>query len=292
VMIPVIYIHFGDIPEYLFTSIEQAAIHNREIILLSDKKIIHNKIKNFLIEDYSDGVDDFCSVYRHMSTNTPEFEMICMKRWFVLRNFMNRNETGVCYYSDSDVMIYDDLNNVYNNYNQYDAAYTLPESQENYRWTASACCSYWKKNTLNKFCEFIMESYVHGNGMLDEKWTYHVRNNIMGGICDMTFLYLFSNVINFFSLSKTIDDFCFDRNMLVSENYFRNEYDMMHGVENREHKRIAWRNGKPVGRNLIYNKSVRFIALTEYAKLVGNEKSGFQSIADKINSILKKTKNV
>src|SRR6185312_5570076 len=191
-MIPIIYIHFGKVPDYFIKSINSAAVYNENIILLTDTDFKHQGVTVFKVNLFNKDIDSFISVYKHMSTNTREFEEICIKRLFILRNFMNQQNIDVCYYSDSDVMIYDDLGVVYQQYKDYDAVYTLPQNQDDYRWVASACCSYWKKQTINEFCEFIIESYTgKGKELLDEKWKYHVDNNIAGGICDMTLLYLF-----------------------------------------------------------------------------------------------------
>ncbi len=187
-----------------------------------------------------------------------------------------------CYYTDSDVMLYDNLTTVFENYKEYDATYTLTESQENYRWAASACCSYWKRETLNKFCDFVLETYSTDKiKTLEEKWNYHQTNNILGGICDMTLLYLFSREINFYSLSKVKNGKAFDHNICVSENYFPNEY-IMEKSGDRLIKKITWKNGKPYANNIALNEEVQLIALTEYAKLIPEERPLISRLYQKI----------
>lgn len=291
-MIPVVYIHFGKIPSYFIKSVNSAAVYNKNIILLTDVDFKHDAITVLKADAYLKDVDLFTSVYEHMSTNSKEFEIICIKRWFILRNFMNQQNIDVCYYSDSDVMIYDDLNLVYNQYKEYDASYTYPKNQDNYRWVASACCSYWKKQALNKFCDFIIESYTTGKkAALTEKWQYHLTNNVAGGICDMTLLYLFTKEINFFSLSQVKGDISFDHNKCNAENYLENEYALEQKIGSPIQKKITWLNNQPYGYNEVLGKKVRFIALTEYAKLLEQQKTIPAVVINKAKSVLKEVKH-
>lgn len=269
-MIPVVYIHFGVLPDYLKRSINQSLKFNNKVVLITDVDV---EISGADIVDsslYNEQVKNFEDAYVHMSSNKPDFEKICIKRWIVLANYVLKNNVDVCYYSDSDVMLYANINDIYSKYQNYDAAYTLPEYQDNYRWTASACCSFWKRETLLKFSKFIIEVYSGSElNKLKEKWNYHQNNHIAGGVCDMTLLYLFSNTINFFSLTKVIDGITFDQNYIDSENYFKNEYELICDKNAEKNvKKIEWKDGLPWANNLIEKKSVKFIALTEYARYV------------------------
>ena len=209
-MLPIVFFHSGNIPGYLIRSVNQALIYNKNVVLITDTSSEHLKIKQYLIDQLNEGVATFEDKYVHMSSNSVSFELICIKRWFLLRNYMNKYNIDVCYYSDSDVMIYDNLTAVYSFYKEFDAAYTMTEYQENYRWSASACCSFWKRETINRFCDFILDLYSTSKiEKLKQKWNYHQQNNIPGGICDMTLLYLFTKEINFYPLSKVVNNFNF-----------------------------------------------------------------------------------
>ena len=83
-MVPVIYIHFGELPDYLLDSIQQANKFKNEVILLSDREYKNSNCKWYPIFAYSEGLKEFESGYQHMSSNTPDFEIICIKRWFIL----------------------------------------------------------------------------------------------------------------------------------------------------------------------------------------------------------------
>ncbi|HTB05570.1 MAG TPA: hypothetical protein VK806_01370 [Bacteroidia bacterium] len=288
--IPVVYVHYGNIPGYLKRSLQNATKYNKTVVLITEINFKFDSVKCFSIKKYTKDVDVFESVYEHLSTNSKEFEKICIARWFVLRNFMEEQKIDVCYYADSDVMIYDDLSKVYDSYREYDAAFNISESQENYRWAASASCSYWKLDTINKFCDFILNAYKSDKKeLMEEKWAYHVKNKVAGGVCDMTLLYLFSKEINYRSLSKAKNHTAFDHNMFDSSNYYKDEYEMEHTkIGGALLKKIEWINGQPYGFNKITGEKVRFAVLTEYAKTFSDEKEALSSrIRNKIKAYIK-----
>jgi putative methyltransferase (TIGR04325 family) len=278
-MMPVVFIHFNEIPAYLIRALNQALLQNRQVVLITDAK---TEIPGVSVHDaavYAKGLEAFENAYVHMSTNSEEFERICIHRWFILKNFMNESNTEVAYYSDSDTMIYSDLALVYEQYKEYDASYTLTENQDNYRWSASACCSYWKKEAINGFCEFVLDTYKNNLATLRKKWDYHLQNQQQGGICDMTLLFLFIEKIKFFPLSKTRNGMCFDQNMLSDENYHEHEYDFGYNKElGREVKTIKMMTGTPHYISKKTNSPIRINAIPEYAKLLEHKKS-FKDLA-------------
>jgi hypothetical protein len=56
-------------------------------------------------------------------------------------------------------------------------------------------------------------------------------------------------------------------------------------------KKVTWKNGQPYGHNTKANKEVRFVALTEYAKLLDEAEPTKQSGMDRIKSVVKKMVN-
>jgi hypothetical protein len=267
---------------------KQALVCNKNVVLITDATFSQPGVEVINESDYLKSVEEFRTSYIHMSTNSHGFEMICIERWFILRNYMEHAGIQVAYYSDSDVMIYDDLSTIYSGYKNYECAYTMPLHQDNLRWSASACCSFWTLSSIKKFCDFILSSYQPENiGKLREKWDYHQRNSQPGGVCDMTLLYLFAQTVSHFSLSKENDGLAFDQNMLDSENYLRDEYRMEKRFgEDRMQKKILWRDGRPYGFNMHSRKEVRFIVLTEYAKLLEQKVSVLDAAKRSIRKLI------
>ena len=273
-MIPVVYIHLGELPDYLFSSMKQAIALGNKVVLISDNSVQLDGIDYESYQNYLAETDRFEQLYEHMSTNSSAFEKICIKRWIILANYVAAKNLNHCYYSDSDVMLYCKVDDYPEYYAAYDATYTLPEYQENYRWTASACCSYWKLATLQAFKKFILDIYLPENkSALQEKWNYHQQNKIAGGVCDMTLLYLFHQKINFLSLSKVNQNKAFDQNHLDGENYFKQEYEMIFDAKiGKSVKKIFWENNLPYAYNLRLKQKIKFLALTEYARYVDGGK--------------------
>ncbi len=104
----------------------------------------------------------------------------------------------------------------------------------------------------------------------------------------MTLLYLFSRDINFYSRSKVNNHLAFDGNMRDSSNYYKDEYEMEQGSNKGQFlKKIEWKDGRPYGFNRKLGEKVRFIALTEYAKILDEKKTVFKRVGNKIKSLIR-----
>jgi hypothetical protein len=268
--IPVVFIHFGDIPNYLSDAITQAASFNNKVYLLTDNTSVVCKAEIIDSKQINSDETLFKSYYKHMSSNTYQFEYMCIYRWFVLKNFMNTKQIEKVLYLDSDVFLYSQTSSIMANYSDFEFAYCVPKNQDNYYWAGSACCSIWSKKSINMFCENIASYYTSDKiEILNEKWKYHTDHSILGGICDMTFLYFFSKEKGFFNLGNVHNSHSFDFNNASSTNVVSNEYRFRQGnLFQIPTKDISFKNGIPYGFHLITGKSVCFFALTEYAKLL------------------------
>jgi hypothetical protein len=268
--IPVVFIHFGDIPNYLIDAITQAVSFSNKVYLVTDNKSTVCQAE--IIDSSQINSDEviFKSYYKHMSSNSYQFEYMCIYRWFVLKNFMNSKHIEMLLYLDSDVFLYSQTSTIMANYNHFEFAYCVPDNQENYYWAGSACCSIWSKSSINLFCDTIASYYTSDKiEILNEKWKYHTDNVILGGICDMTFLYFFSKKSGFFNLGKVHNNHSFDFNNASSTNLINNEYRFnQSNLFQIPTKDITFKNGIPYGFHLLSKKSVCFFALTEYAKLL------------------------
>jgi hypothetical protein len=268
--IPVVFIHTGQLPAYLGDAIAQAQSFNNDVVLITDHKIIPFKADLVNVDSVNPDESDFKSYYKHMSTNSYAFEYICIYRWFLLKNYMERHKVDRVLYLDSDVYLYGNTVEIAKHYPEFGFGYNLPLSQEEHYWAGSAPCSIWTLASLTDFCNFIKTHYTsEAIKVLEEKWEHHRNNTIPGGVCDMTFLYLFSGTDGFFNLGKVHNGCSFDFNDLTPDNYQRNEYAFkLNGKFKRETKDIRFIDDLPYCRNLVSGEQVRFFALTEYAKLV------------------------
>lgn len=258
-MIPVVFIHQG-FQSYLPHALVQAARRN-QVVLLGDEE---NKIvrHNHTMIDTSVG-RDFDEAYVHMSTNPKEFERFCFHRWFILADWMRKTGIEKAFYCDSDVMLYCDVTEWAESVGNPELSYQTPQHQPDYRWAASAHVSLWSVGAVSEFCKFILDTYRQepARGILEEKWRYHRQNDLSGGVCDMTLLYLFSKLhpigADYVNNAKVINGATFDHNINVAENYEPHEYDMRDGM-----KRIQRdAGGIPCGYRPYEQDWIRFNAL-------------------------------
>jgi hypothetical protein len=193
-----------------------------------------------------------------MSSNSYEFELFCSQRWFIVYDLMERFGIERAFVCDSDVMIYCDIDREETKLGSYSAAYCIPARQTDHRWGASAHVSFWSRETLGKFCSFMLDSYTNPirKAALETKWKYHCAENRAGGVCDMTLLYLFALEHDIINLSEIRGESSFDHNINQAENEYDDEYEMAQGIKN-----IRWEHGHPYGFNVRASRWVRFNTL-------------------------------
>lgn len=223
--IPVFFVHTGYQP-YMEQTIHQAERTNEVVYLLGDfsnKKVAKRWVN---IENYeSTKYEAFRKLYKHMSTNTDEFEFNCFRRFFVSYEFAKEKGINEFVMLDTDCFAFVNFSEL--GYEGYDVALSIPKDQSNYLWTASPHGSYWTLEALESFLEFLEWEYTENIAELEEKWKYHVDNNVLGGICDMTLLYLWSISEKNLRILYTGQEYkggIFDHFVSVSEGYMANEY--------------------------------------------------------------------
>ena len=62
------------------------------------------------INDYWDSSVEFDKIYLHLSSNPRDYEMFCFQRWFVIRDFVQKQGFEYFLCVDSDVLLYCDVN--------------------------------------------------------------------------------------------------------------------------------------------------------------------------------------
>ena len=178
---------------------------------LSLKYSIHFGHKTYLIsneESYSDCCDFFiqdnvhCSEYElfkksyiHYSSNSKEFELLCFRRYFYLKDAVKKFGIKNFWMIDSDVLLLDSLAS-YQDFLKgegYSCSLSIEEGQENgCKWSASPHISYWTIDSIESFVQFLGSFYTKELKNIIEKYEYHKVHGISGGICDMTALYLWA----------------------------------------------------------------------------------------------------
>lgn len=251
-MIPTIFIHNGYQP-YLNYTINQSCKYNKTILIGTHNLINNNNLKFAPITDYSKYLQSFIEIYEHKSTNDYNYELFCFLRWFILKEYMEINQLKTIFYVDSDVMTYVNPELEYDKYCQYD--FTLLHR-------CAAISSFFTKNGLDNFCNFLMETFKNKNSYdyVKIKSHFEVRQKfkLPGGVCDMTYFDYFHNLDNgggpgkIGEMMSIIDDSTYDHNINCEDQYF----DFENGM-----KKIKIKDNKPYVYNHKLKKYIKFNCL-------------------------------
>jgi hypothetical protein len=159
-----------------------------------------------------------------MSSNSERFEILCFKRFFLIKEFANKLNKKEFWLIDSDLILLDSLYEleIFLKRNSYDCALFTP-SQSGYTWTSSPHLSFWTIESLDEFIDFVIKTYRDDFSKIEEKWHYHLENKKPGGICDMTLLYLWQNNAkrNIYNMANSYIEsgVLHDLNINLSSNY-------------------------------------------------------------------------
>lgn len=222
--IPIFVFHVGN-PSYLNLMIMQAQKSENVVHLLGDdsnKGICDNwaSVEDYVPKDYL----YFEKIFVQMSDYPLAFDLNCFKRFFVMREYMQRNSIKKMIFADSDLMIFSNLSDFYHK-NICGASLSIPKRQDNYRWTAQAHSSFWTIEHLSDFLDFVQCEYVNHIDVLTEKYKYHLKNSVKGGVCDMTLLYLWSlNKDDILNTAIVNNGMTFDHCIGEASNYLDNEF--------------------------------------------------------------------
>ncbi|GAB3898493.1 hypothetical protein GCM10028803_18000 [Larkinella knui] len=275
-MIPLVFIHSG-YQSYLEYSLRQCKLANPEsaVFLLGDDAnknrfpfVTHVPITALNAEQS----DEFTRLYVHRSTNPHWYELLCLVRWFYVQAFMEEWQLDAVFVADSDVMLYKNCSRyaawAHRNDRQQ-SAYCRADYQTTnpYSWLASAHSSYWSRPGIRDFCQYLLHTYQTpaNQSRLEEKWQYHQKNALAGGVSDMALLYLYADdypdrVINLLQPSAETSQSLpevFDLNISIANNRLENEYEL----DSRQLKKVAWNQHQYVGFNRILNQNCLFNSL-------------------------------
>ena len=241
VKIPIILVHTGD-SFYLEPALRQARKSNPEshIYLISDESTNHyDFIEHVNISDYMASAEQFEKVYVHLSINPYHYELFCLQRWFIILEFVKKNNILHFLCIDSDVMLYCSVDEVFGKWIDYDMVtcqiigpqYTL-----------------FSQDSLKRFCEYIYAHYA------DIQWLVEVISWLtIGAISDINFFRDYSEKpnIRIFNTAQVVDGACFDYNMKISQ-----------GFEKKGRlKKIYWKEGVPYCKSVESGELIRMNGL-------------------------------
>jgi hypothetical protein len=244
---PIIFINYGN-PWYLKYSLSQCIGTNPDarIILIGDESNYGYKgVEHYLAKDYFEKASTIANIYQHFSTNPLNYELFCIQRWFILYEFLVKNNFDKCFVVDSDVLIYDKISKFQPKIYQEDIGlYT--ETNDKKMTSSGGNIFINNKDVLLSFYQFIKSLYSNTESpdflLIIKHFQLLQSKNLKGGVCDMTLWYIFqknypSRIGDAYKLIE--DKFYFDINTLRSDSRY---YDFEYGDNL---KRIEFVNNKP-----------------------------------------------
>lgn len=239
--LPIIIVHKGD-SFYLEPALRQTRKFNpnNHIYLISDESTNHyDFIEHVNITDYMSSAEQLKEAYVHMSINPYFYELFCIQRWFIILEFVKKHNYNHFLCIDSDVMLYCQVDDVFEKWYEYDMTICQPEGPQ---------YTLFNKDSLEKFCDYIYSHYTVEDKLAEvKKWHQH------RGISDMTFFNYYAQQpnIQFFNTAQVVEGTCFEFNMKVHQGF-----EMKGRL-----KKIYWREGLPYGKEIASGKLIRFNAL-------------------------------
>lgn len=263
--IPVVYSHFYTSPEYLKHALKSAANFNSEVVLLGDdsnKELWTNHYDGDAIEALK--YQQFMTHFVKMSNYPDGYEAAFWKRMFLLEAWMKLRRIERAILLDSDLVTFANYTTELYPLLPKDclAALVIPEHKtESLNIGIASChCSYWTLEGISSFTDFCIDSFANRNNVLEKlkaKYRWHRENNIPGGVCEMTLLYLWSlNNARVHNLAKVFHDTVADWGVGYSSNYYENEYRSVFGI-----KKLEFKDGIPYGYNKLLKKQIKFLCV-------------------------------
>ena len=213
---------------------------NANIFLISDREYkeyskysIFVDIKKVTKEE----AINFENKYIHLGKSDPRYEMFCMQRWIILKDFMKEYNINECFHIDSDILIFSDLDEALKPFFKYDIslAHKL------------ALTMYVKDiKILEEFSKYLLFKYSNEKELNKLKDMYYntdrVNNGVAGSISDMDISReFFSNSkFNIGNLSEIANDSIFDSAII----YGGPEFEMLKKGKY-EMKKIFFENDIP-----------------------------------------------
>lgn len=206
----IIFTHRGN-PSYLKYVLSQVAETNpnANIVLMGDASNKNYKfIKHAMLKDYSHMANKFAKIYQHKNSTSIEYELFCYQRWFCVYEYMLANDLDDVFSLDSDVLVYDNLDDLHmllKNYPFAISAKNLDTKNPGW-WIAGPPIGYFHRDSLKRMLDLFIQSYQDDKylSLFDEKMNWHHSRNEPFGVCDMTQIFFFAreNKDKFFNLSQ------------------------------------------------------------------------------------------
>lgn len=177
--------------DFLFVPISLASVvnsnPNTDIFFLNvnkDYKVTVPEIKDVdATSFYAAACSTIREFYQHLSTNDSSFELFCMERFFVIKEFMKLNSIDKAFLVETDVLVFQNLNSFLS------LNGGINPNQTHLSERKCISLGYVTLSYLEHYCDYIVSCYRDGEKFKKIEQAFHNyrEKGGMGGICDMTF---------------------------------------------------------------------------------------------------------
>lgn len=195
--------------------------------------------------DAGPAYDMFRDAYVHLSSNSPEFEMICFRRYFLLAQYLHAHPRCLRFVLiDSDVLLFRGIgDHIAALAGEADFSGSFISAEEEWNpFQVSPHVSYWTRAGLLDFVESVLATYTSAEGLnrLREIAGRFAASGRRGGISDMTLLYLWADATgNRMPLNRVANGKVIDHNINYPSNHLPHEFRVTGGA-----KRIEYQDGR------------------------------------------------
>lgn len=195
----VVYVHSGN-QNYLRTSLEITGLKNNVILIGDENNKNLKKLNNIEFINQKEllknsNIHKYKSYFTNYSTNPEYFEWLCFQRIFLIYELFKKLNISTIFHSDSDNVLLRDVNSIkFENSN----CYLIPINQTEFDMVGSIHSSVLNKHFCEEFITLYEDIYINKTkfDLIAKKIEFHEKNNLKGGICDMTFYYLLSQYLD------------------------------------------------------------------------------------------------
>ena len=264
---PIIVVHQG-VAEYLKLCLLKARQYNPStpIVLIGDEENIClvdliPDLTHVIPDHTNDDILTLKNNYKHRNTQTEAwktFELMCLMRWFFVRDFMKQNKIERCLHIDSDVLLFCDVWQAGEPFQKY--GMTLAPWGDTYNLMGHTCYIN-DLQLLDRYCNLIQDYYSdpEKSRFLDETMYAKFLRREKGArfeVSDMTFLKILhdENPQLFGNVSDIVNGSTFDNRLTSCIGGWATNTRLIKD----EMKKIIFENKIPYCWNKALQKKVRF----------------------------------
>lgn len=253
-MVPVVFIHRGysDYMEYSLRQARAAVPDGTEIFLLGDRNNDRFDFVNHVDMEpyYRETAGKFLDIYKHISSNSYDYESFCIIRWLCLLKMMQEKGIGQCLVLDTDILLFSYPEKILKSFD--DGKFEIGAMYYAYRNNYSLGEAIITRRWLAGFVDFCYQVYKNED-LLSAIRKEHFPVSDMS-LSDCFIKRSGTKVMNLLSVwnGETMDS---------GINYSAQEYENEYKLSLFNQKKVVWKDSCPFCFNVRENKPVKMVEL-------------------------------